>query len=54
VLGRQLFSLNMGNLWNQSRKSSRKEKPIEKVNEEREKERLGMSKQAFNKGKSNF
>jgi hypothetical protein len=44
VLGRKLFSLNMGNLWNRSRKSLRKEKPIEKVIEEREKERLGMSK----------
>jgi hypothetical protein len=34
----------MGNKCNQSRKSLRKEKPIEKVIEGREKERLGMEK----------
>jgi hypothetical protein len=34
----------MGNRWIRERKSSRKEKPIEKVEEEREKEKLCMSK----------
>jgi hypothetical protein len=44
VLGRQFLSLNMGNLWNQGRKFSKKEKPIEKVEEERGKTKLRMSK----------
>jgi hypothetical protein len=44
VLGRKLLSLNMGNLCNRGRKSLRKEKPIEKVIEERKKVRLGMKK----------
>jgi hypothetical protein len=36
VTGSQFFSLNMGNQWIQEINSSRKEKPIEKVEEERE------------------
>jgi hypothetical protein len=44
VLGSQFFSLNMGNRQIRERNSSRKEKPIEKVEEEREKEKLRMSK----------
>ena len=49
VLGRQFFSLNMGNLQNRERKSSRKEKPIKKVEEEREKEKLRMLKRRLSK-----
>jgi hypothetical protein len=44
VLGSLFFSLNMWNQWNRDRNSSRKEIPIEKVEEEREKENLRMSK----------
>jgi hypothetical protein len=44
VFGSQFLSLNMGNHQIRERKSSRKKKPIEKVEEEREKEKLRMSK----------
>jgi hypothetical protein len=44
VFGSQFLSLNMGNQRIRERKSSRKKKSIEKVEEEREKEKLCMSK----------
>jgi hypothetical protein len=44
VFGSQFLSLNMGNHRIRERNSSRKKKPIEKVEEEREKEKLCMSK----------
>ena len=44
VLGSQFFSLNMGNQWIRERNYFRKDKLIEKVEEEIEKDKLHMSK----------
>ena len=49
VFGSQFVSLNMGNHWIREINSSRKNKPIEKVEEEREKKNLCMSKHRHSK-----